>query len=220
MTIRTAFVITVLGAVALAGCTDESRVSFDTVAGSEIDTDDFGASSRNNAQVMTGQRNTSIDLSRRFAEQAPTTITFAFASAVIEPAAARALDQQADWITNYPGVRFRVYGHTDKVGSTQANQRLGQQRANAAVAYLVRRGIDRARLEGVVSFGETQPLVVTDGKERRNRRTVTEVSGFVKGHPLVQDGKYALFSYTETLTSATEPHELVLIDEQAGAEER
>ena len=59
-------------------------------------------------------------------------------------------------------------------------------------------------LEALVSFGETQPLVVTDDRERRNRRTVTEVSGFVSNHPTVLNGKYAEVIFREYVQSATE----------------
>ena len=34
-------------------------------------------------------------------------------------------------------------------------------------------------------------MIATPGPEERNRRTVTEVSGFVKDHPTVLNGKYA-----------------------------
>ena len=67
--------------------------------------------------------------------------------------------------------------------------------------YLTTRGISRSRLEAVASFGETQPLIVTQGRERRNRRTVTEVSGFVKSHPTVLDGKYAQIIYRDYVAS-------------------
>ena len=93
------------------------------------------------------------------------------------------LDRQAHWIKQFPEVRFRVFGHTDAVGSNAYNKSLGLRRARAAVNYLVSRGISRNRLEAVVSFGETQPLIPTPERERRNRRTVTEVSGFLKRHP-------------------------------------
>jgi hypothetical protein len=46
-----------------------------------------------------------------------------------------------------------------------------------------------------VSLGETQPIVATEAEERRNRRTVTEVSGFVRNNPLVLDGRYAQIVY-------------------------
>jgi peptidoglycan-associated lipoprotein len=41
-------------------------------------------------------------------------------------------------------VRFRVFGHTDKVGSNGYNQKLGLRRAQAAVAYLSSLGISLA----------------------------------------------------------------------------
>lgn len=208
-------------AVALiAGCSSESARNFNATAGDQIDSGIFGRSTTNNELVATGRVNAAIQLSRRFAEEAPTTVNFAFNSAQLDSSARAALDAQAAWIARYPSARFKVYGHTDKVGGNSFNKRLGQRRANAVVHYLVSRGISRNRLEAVVSFGETQPLIVSEGRERRNRRTVTEVAGFLGKRPQRQDGKYALFSYTETVTSATEPHEVVIIDEGGDAEER
>ena len=218
---RFPLILASVSALALAaGCTPEAQVDFDRVAGSNLDEGDFGNTTMNNHLVMTGQQNAIINLSRQFAAEAPTMVNFEFNSAALDATARSALDQQAAWSSSHPSGRFRVYGHTDKVGGNAFNRRLGQRRANTVVNYLVSRGISRSRLEAVVSFGETQPLVVTEGRERRNRRTVTEVSGFLKGRRQTQDGKYALFSYTETITSATEPHELVLIDEEGQAEER
>jgi hypothetical protein len=57
----------------------------------------------------------------------------------------------------------------------------------------------------VASFGETKPLVVTENRERRNRRTMTQVSGFVKGHKNVLDGKYAAIIYRDYVESAVAP---------------
>jgi len=45
--------------------------------------------------------------------------------------------------------------------------------------------------------------VSTSGQERQNRRTVTEVSGFVGNHPTVLNGKYAEVIFREYVTSAT-----------------
>lgn len=207
-------------ALAVAGCSPQSTREFNNTAGGSLDVGGFGNSTMNNHLVQTGQRNAAMELSRKFAAEAPTTINFAFNSAALDASARAALSQQAAWIARYPTAHFRVYGHTDLVGSAAYNKRLGLRRARAAVNYLVSRGISRGRLEAVASFGETQPLIHTQARERRNRRTVTEVSGFTRGRAQFQDGKYALFSYTETITSATEPHELVLIDQQAASEQR
>ena len=171
-------------------------------AGKPLSGDLFGQSNANNTAVMSGERDFAIQLAGRFAEEVPTTINFEFDSAQLDGAARATLDQQAHWIKQFPEVRFRVYGHTDAVGSSSYNKRLGRRRAQAAVNYLVARGISRARLEAMVSYGETQPLIVTQDRERRNRRTVTEVSGFLKRHPTVLDGKYAQIIYREYVASA------------------
>jgi peptidoglycan-associated lipoprotein len=118
------------------------------------------------------------------------------------------LRQQANWIRQFPEVRFRVYGHTDAVGSDASNRRLGQRRANEVVHFLTTQGISRSRLEAVVSYGETQPLIVTQGRERQNRRTVTEVNGFVSRHPTVLDGKYAQIIYRDYVASGVPTSQL------------
>ncbi len=185
----------------ISGCS-KAPVGFDREAGALIDTGHFGNATMNNTQIMSGEKQVIYDLSQRFASEVMTTVNFAFNSAQLDQGARDTLREQAHWIRQFPEVRFRVYGHTDKVGSNGYNKSLGQSRANAVVNYLVSQGISRKRLEAVVSFGETQPLIVTEGRERRNRRTVTEVSGFVGGHPTVLDGKYAEIIYREYVNSA------------------
>lgn len=189
--------------VALASCSDTSEVlrSY-SEAGSLVHAGDSGSAVLNNSQIMTGEKSYVIDLTRKFANQVPSMVTFDFDSARLDAEARAALDQQARFIRQYPEVRFRVYGHTDAVGPDAYNRQLGLRRARAVVDYLVSRGISRSRLEAVASFGETQPLVVTEGRERRNRRTVTEVSGFVRSHPLIMDGKYAEVVNREYVKSA------------------
>lgn len=190
-------------AVVLTGCAGtKSFSSFTREAGALIGGGDFGNSTMNNTMVMSGERSYVVDLARRFDADVGSTVTFEFNSAHLDESARVALNKQASWILQYPEVKFRVYGHTDAVGSNAYNKRLGLRRAQAVVGYLASQGISRTRLEAVVSYGETQPLIVTEGRERRNRRTVTEVSGFVKRHPTIMDGKYAAVIYREYLKSA------------------
>jgi len=183
----------IAAAAALAGCIKSDPVyNFNhREAGSSIDEGGFGNPTMHNMMVMTGQRSYAIDLGQRFAREVPSTVTFEFNSSVLDGTARQILRQQAGFMRQFPEVRFRVYGHTDLVGSDSYNRNLGQRRANAVVHYLSTLGISRSRLEAVVSFGETQPLIFTNDRERRNRRTVTEVSGFVQNHPIVMQGKYA-----------------------------
>lgn len=195
--------------VALSACTEETGGTYFREAGIQIDNGSFGDATLNNALVQTGAEGFMLDLAKRFSEQVPDTVNFEFDQAILDEDARQTLRQQADWIRQFPEVRFRVYGHTDLVGSPAYNKRLGMKRAQTVVSYLVSQGISRSRLEAVVSFGETQPIIATTERERRNRRTVTEVSGFVKNHPTVLDGKYAQIVYREYVASATSPTTLV-----------
>lgn len=209
--IRTYAIGGVVALTALGACTsstDPVQTAFYREAGALVDTGEFGNSTMNNTMIMSGERQYTFDLSNRFASEVVTTVNFAFNSSQLDAGARDALREQAQWIRQFPEVRFRVYGHTDAVGSSGFNKRLGLARANAVVHFLSTQGISRSRLEAVASFGETQPLIVTQGKERRNRRTVTEVSGFVKGHPTVLDGRYAQIIYRDYVASAVPPSQL------------
>lgn len=190
----------------LANCSSETNFvrSFNSEAGSDLDEGTFGNPTMNNMMIQTGQKSYAIDLSNRFAREVPATVNFAFNSARLDASSIVALRKQASWIKQFPEVRFRVYGHTDLVGGNAFNKRLGLRRARAVVSFLSSQGISRSRLEAVASFGETQPLVVNTGPERRNRRTVTEVSGFVKNNPMVLNGKYAQIIFRDYVLSATE----------------
>ncbi|MGR3801934.1 MAG: OmpA family protein [Marinibacterium profundimaris] len=199
-----------LALVLLAGCNYE--------AGYEVDGGTFGDASYNNEQVQTGAKQYVDTLNDRFSAEVPTTITFAFDSAYLDNTARATLTRQAQWIRQFPEVRFSVYGHTDAVGSAAYNKQLGLRRAQAAVAYLTSHGISRSRLEALVSFGETQPAIVTSGRERANRRTVTQVSGFVGRHPTVMDGKYAQIIYRDYVQSAASATTLTGIESEVLAD--
>lgn len=197
-----------LALATLAGCNDiyGGAKEFDREVGSRIDNGTFGGATMNNHLVQTGASGTTINLQRRFAGEVDTTVNFAFNSAVLDADARATLAQQASWIRQFPEVRFKVFGHTDLVGSNGYNRRLGLRRAQAAVRFLTTQGIDRSRLEAVVSLGETQPVVSTQQMERRNRRTVTEVSGFVEaGSDSELNGKYAQIIFRDYVASAVPP---------------
>ncbi|MDD8023387.1 MAG: OmpA family protein [Paracoccaceae bacterium] len=195
------FAMLVAAALALSAC-DNGLNSFNSEAGLDDGAGGFGNATMNNTLVMSGQRDFAISLTKRFAADVPNTVNFAFNSAALDGQAQANLRRQADWIRQFPEVRFRVYGHTDLVGTNAYNKALGLKRAQAVVAYLSTQGISRTRLEAVVSYGETQPLVYTDAPNQANRRTVTEVSGFVKRHPTVLNGKYAEVIFRQYVDSA------------------
>ena len=203
------------GLLALGACSQQGQVyrSYISEAGSVVDGGSFGNAYMQNHLVMTGQQSYVENLSNRFSNEVLSTVNFAFNSSQLDATAQTTLREQAKWIRQFPEVRFKVYGHTDAVGSNAYNKRLGLRRANAVVNYLVSQGVSRKRLKAVVSFGETQPLIVTQGRERRNRRTVTDVSGFVASHPIVMDGKYAEVVYREYVDSAEPASNLAIVSE-------
>jgi len=69
-----------------------------------------------------------------------------------------------------------VIGHTDRVGSVQANDALSLQRAEAVRALLVEAGIPADKLE-VAGRGEREPLLPTADEvaEAKNRRVEINV---------------------------------------------
>ena len=189
----------------LAACDQTTGGAFDRPLGSELDNGNFGNATMNNHLVQTGQSNLTINLQRRFESEVNSTVTFAFNSSVVTSEAQAVLRQQASWIKQFPEVRFKVFGNTDLVGSNGYNRRLGLRRAQNVVSYLVSQGIDRGRLEAVVSLGETQPVVATQNPEMRNRRTITEVSGFVDGDGTELNGRYAQVIFREYVASGVPP---------------
>jgi peptidoglycan-associated lipoprotein len=194
-------------ALTLMGCAQEAGFHNDAAlpAGAAGVAADFGAATAANHQAMTNPGEATVQLGQRFAAEVDTTVTFAFNSSQLDAAAQAVLITQANWIRQFPEIRFNVYGHTDLVGSASYNKRLGLARANAVVNFLSTQGISRSRLEALVSYGETRPVIATQAPEQQNRRTVTEVSGFVKGAQMLLNGKYAEVIFREYIASAVPP---------------
>lgn len=155
-------------------CTQIQEVHRTAVAGCEnFITDPTNAMSREEL----------IDLNVKFSQEVTTFVNFDFDRDELRPDARAILDQQADWIAQYPELNFSVFGHTDLVGSFDYNFDLAKRRADAVVEYLVTRGASAEQLDSIVSFGLTQPIVATSRPEERNRRAVTEVSGYLRPGP-------------------------------------
>ncbi len=82
------------------------------------------------------------------------------------------LDQVAEVMIGNPAIaRVRVEGHTDSRGRDAYNMKLSQGRADSVKAYLVKKGVDPARLDAV-GYGETLPIADNNTTEGRaeNRR--------------------------------------------------
>jgi outer membrane protein OmpA-like peptidoglycan-associated protein len=89
-------------------------------------------------------------------------------SAVIKPGAYAELDRIAGVLNKYPQTMVRVEGHTDDVGTEEANMRLSLTRAEAVKNSFVQRGVNSMRIQ-TLGFGESQPI---SSNRAQNRRVV------------------------------------------------
>jgi OOP family OmpA-OmpF porin len=101
-------------------------------------------------------------------------ITFASGTAVLTPSAIKVLDTLGKALRSneLASSKFRIEGHTDTVGTPEANRELSARRATAVVDYLEQKySIGADRLEAV-GMGEDSPVVPTGPQvsEQRNRR--------------------------------------------------
>ena len=76
-------------------------------------------------------------------------------------------------LNEHPEIRsVRVEGHTDNTGSAGRNRTLSQERAGAVLNWLVKHGIEKARLSSV-GFGPDRPIDSNETEEgRQNNRRV------------------------------------------------
>jgi len=99
--------------------------------------------------------------------------------AEIEPRSFELLDKVAAVLASRAKMTIQVEGHTDSQGDDAYNKKLSQRRTEAVVAYLVKKGIAKARLSAK-GFGEEKPIADNSTAEGRaqNRRVVfTILSG-------------------------------------------
>ncbi len=90
-------------------------------------------------------------------------------------------------LNKYPNTRIEISAHTDSKGTDAYNLRLSQQRAESVVQYLIKKGIDKNRLEAK-GYGETMPIAPnenTDGSDNptgreKNRRTEFKILGEIE----------------------------------------
>ena len=76
----------------------------------------------------------------------------------IKPDAARRLDVLVDLLKKYPKMEVELGAHTDSRSSDDYNLRLSDNRAKAALEYMVANNIDINRLTSK-GYGESRPLV-------------------------------------------------------------
>jgi peptidoglycan-associated lipoprotein len=84
-------------------------------------------------------------------------INFQFDLDTLTAEAKATLDEVAQALKANPAFIVTLEGHADERGTVEYNLALGEQRAQAAKAYLVALGVDASRID-TVSFGEQRPV--------------------------------------------------------------
>jgi len=109
-------------------------------------------------------------------------VYFEFNKQQLKPESFQALDKLVQMLTANPAMVVELSGHTDNKGNATYNTLLSQKRAEACVAYIVSKGIDKSRLIAM-GYGAKLPVAPNtnaDGSDNpegreKNRRTEFKV---------------------------------------------
>ena len=98
-------------------------------------------------------------------------LNFDFDKSVVKPQYYELLRNLKDYLEQQD-MRVTIIGHTDSKGSDAYNMALGMRRAVAVRDKLLEFGLDPARILGVESRGESEPIAPNDTEQGRfeNRR--------------------------------------------------
>jgi outer membrane protein OmpA-like peptidoglycan-associated protein len=104
-------------------------------------------------------------------------ILFDFNKSSLKAEAKKELDKFTADMADMPLANINVYGHTDNVGSEEANQKVSNQRAAAVSSYLQKKGIakDRIAAEGL-SYNFPIADNDTEAGRAQNRRVEIYIS--------------------------------------------
>lgn len=98
-------------------------------------------------------------------------IYFDRSSPVLRAESQPELDALAEALIQNPAIRIEIRGHTDNAGDFDLNVKLSQERCQAVEAYLIKKGIERRRLQSK-GRGSLDPIAPNTSEENRkkNRR--------------------------------------------------
>jgi len=97
-------------------------------------------------------------------------------SATLDSVAKATLDNQAAWLARNPTWLIKLQGFADDSGSPSAMLALSQKRADAAMAYLVSKGVDPKRMWAKGYGNDREVRDCTDRSCKvQNRRVVTNL---------------------------------------------
>jgi OmpA-OmpF porin, OOP family len=103
-------------------------------------------------------------------------VHFETSKSVLLPSSFHVLNELAAALKAKKDLKLEIAGHTDSVGNNDSNQKLSENRAKSVVAYLIKKGVEAARLIAK-GYGEDEPIATNDTEEGRqeNRRTEARI---------------------------------------------
>ena len=101
---------------------------------------------------------------------------FAFNQSQLLSSAISELDQVAEDMINHKQYTAIIEGYTDALGESSYNISLSKRRAESVANYLVKKGVDRDRLQ-IKAYGEADPVATNETIQGRaqNRRAVVKL---------------------------------------------
>lgn len=133
---------------------------------------------RQEAELRESMQGTGIGVDRQgdnIILNMPSSVTFAFDSSDLTPAAQTALNDVSNVLQQYPETRVNIAGHTDSTGAADYNQQLSERRASAVGNYLAQTGVPGARLS-MTGYGENQPVASNDTEQGRAQNRRVEIT--------------------------------------------
>lgn len=133
----------------------------------ETPTVDTSANTNSTGTTTTTDDDTTTDDSERPQIELENAIYFPFDKSELTAEARETLNHNATWLKEDDNRQLTIEGHTDEQGTNEYNLGLGERRARAAKAYLVRLGIDESRIR-ILTYGEERLASDQDDKNRRS----------------------------------------------------
>jgi peptidoglycan-associated lipoprotein len=141
-----------------AGCGTDDAVESDSIKGGALP----GDFAMGNNRDVEGTRITDVQFESVF---------FKYDSPQIQESETAKMEKVAEYMRKNAGVRVVAEGHCDERGSNEYNMSLGESRALAVRATLIRLGVDNDKVQ-TRSFGEERPADPRHSEDgwRLNRR--------------------------------------------------
>jgi len=153
------------------GDTDETLNRLKAIEKENADLKQKMQKQQNDAKVLVTNKEGIVNISIE-------SIDFVTGSSELSLVSTQILDQAAGILKNNPSwSEFKIYGHTDYVGTTEYNQELSESRALAVKNYFLSKGVPGLKVI-TTGLGENKPIDTNDTPigRQNNRRVEFEIT--------------------------------------------